>query len=188
MNKELFLITATLLIMLTSSVADASSLKIVGPYAVLDDSDIIVNTGITNVKELETVIGSGIEKELIFTIELLRSWNFWPDEFISSKKMKKVIQYDNLREEYRASAVGDDVMSEYQFKDFPSMNDWLSNIGPLVIGSTKGLEKGKYYIRVVIESKSRKYPMLIGIIMHLIPEIEMSLAKESAPFTVGEGP
>ncbi len=177
---------ATLILILAPSFVNASSLKIVGPYAIIKDNDIIVNTGIVNVKELEKSIESGIEKEVVFTIELFRVWMFWPDEFVSSKKITKIIKYDNLRELYRASSTDNFTKTEERFKDFESMQKWLSSISPVTIGNVKGLEEGKYYVRAIVESKSREYPPLMGLIMHLIPETELSLAKESEPFIVGE--
>ena len=99
MKKYLFAFIATLLLFPAPSFVSASSLKIIGPYAIINDNDIIVNTGIVNVKELEKSINSGVEKEVTFTIELFRIWRFWPDEFVSVKKIKKIIKYDNLREQ-----------------------------------------------------------------------------------------
>ncbi len=186
MKKELLALTAALVLVLSPSFVKASSLKIVGPYAVIDNSAIIVNTGIANVKELEKSIQTGIEKEVTFTVELIRAWPFWPDEFISSRKIKKIIKYDSLREQYWASSSSSTSKTETMLKDFRSMQDWLSSISPIDLGNTKGLEDGKYYVRVVVESKSREYPLLMGIIMHLIPETEMSLARESQPFNVGD--
>jgi hypothetical protein len=185
MNKDIFAFITLLLIVLAASAANASSLKIVGPYAIIQDNDIIVNTGVVNVKELEKSLQSGIEKEVVFTVELIRVWNLWPDEFVSGKKIKKVIRYDNLRDRYWASSPNSASGEERKFRDFESMQSWLSSISPITIGNIKSLEEGRYYVRVVVESKSTEYPLMIGLFMHLIPETEMSLAKESEAFTVG---
>jgi hypothetical protein len=184
MKKYLFAFIATLLLFPAPSFVSASSLKIIGPYAIIDNNDIIVNTGIVNVKELEKSINSGIEKEVTFTIELFRVWRFWPDEFVSVKKIKKIIKYDNLREQYLGSSSDNTTETEERFKDFSSMQKWLSSVSHITLGNTRGLEGGEYYVRVVVESKTREYPKLIGFFMHLIPETEMSLAKESIPFLV----
>ena len=64
------------------------------------------------------------------------------------------------------------------------MQKWLSSVSNITLGNTRGLEAGEYYVRVVVESKTREYPKLIGFFMHFIPETEMSLAKESIPFLV----
>jgi hypothetical protein len=186
MKKELFAFMAILLLILAPSFVNASSLKIVGPYTIIDDSAIIVNTGIVNVKELEKSILTGIEKEVVFTVELIRAWNFWPDEFVSAERIRKIIKYDNLRRQYWASSSSGTSNTETMLKDFAPMQKWLSSISPITLGNVKSMENGNYYVRVVVESKSREYPLLMGILMHLIPETEMSLAKESKPFVVGE--
>lgn len=152
----------------------------------IKDSAIIVNTGIVNVKELEKSVQSGIEKEVVFTVELFRAWALWPDEFVSAKKIKMMIRYDNLRDQYWASSSDHNGMTPERFKDFKAIQNWLSSISPISLGNIKSFEEGEYYVRVVIESKSMEYPLLIGLLMHLLPETEMSLARESEPFMIGE--
>ncbi|MBI4844600.1 MAG: DUF4390 domain-containing protein [Nitrospirae bacterium] len=187
MKKYLLLFTSAIFLIAAPLNAGASSLKITGPYASIRNNDIIVNTGIVNVKELRSSIMSGVEKEVIFTVELFRVWPFWPDEFVSSKKVRKTIKYDNLREEFRASSSDASAISGNRFRNFSQIEEWLSSAIPVSLGNVKGLDKGKYYVRVVVESKSMDYPLFIGMLMHLIPEREMSLAKESPPFIIGDG-
>ncbi|MDO8282408.1 MAG: DUF4390 domain-containing protein [Thermodesulfovibrionia bacterium] len=186
MKKSLFVFAATILLALAPSFVNAASMKIIGPDAMIKENDIIVTTGVVNVKDLEKSVNSGIEKEVIFTVELFRVWAFWPDEFVSAKKIKMMIRYDNLRDQYWASSSDNKDMETKRFKDFESIQNWLSSISPISLGNVKGFDKGEYYVRVVIESKSREYPLFIGMLMHLIPETEMSLAKESGTFIVGE--
>ena len=59
-------------------------------------------------------------------------------------------------------------------------------INNMKIANIHELDSGSYYLRVIAESKSRELPRVIGLMMLFIPEVEMSLAKESALFTVGE--
>jgi hypothetical protein len=162
----------------------AATPNIIGPDIKIIDNNIIVKLSISDEKELETTIKSGIEQEIVFTVELLRVWKFWPDEFVVSKKIKKNVKYDNLREQYKVSSYdGINRIKEY-FKDYNSMKNWIFNVDSINLANIKELEPGSYYIRIVIESKSNEHIPIIGFLIHFIPEVEMSLAKESQPFII----
>lgn len=164
----------------------ATTPQIIGPEMRIADNNIIVSLSIDNIMELEKTIRSGIEKEIVYTIELLRVWKFWPDEFVVSKKVEKVIKYDNLRGQYLASSYdGIERVNKY-FKDFGSVKDWIFTVNSVNLANVRELEPSRYYIRIVVESKSIEQLPLIGFLMHFIPEVEMSLAKESHPFIVRE--
>ncbi len=183
MAKNLFIIVIlTSFLILTSSLATA---EILGPEIKIEGNDILVNTGLTNTAEIEAMINSGVEKEILFTIELFRLWSFWPDEFVASKKIQRIIKYDNLRGQYLISSYDGKLQIEKKFKDFDaSMKNWVFTVNKINLANTKELEQGKYYIRIVVESKSRELPPVIGLLMLFIPEVEMSFAKESQVFIV----
>lgn len=185
MKKQLIILTLLISSVFAAPDANAIAPKITGPDMQIINNNIIVNFFINNISELETLIKSGIEKEVIFSVELLREWGFWPDEFIVSKKLSKVIKYDNLREQYRASYFDGVVRDEMTFKDYASMKDWIFTVNNINLANIRELEPGSYYIRIVVESKSLEQLPLIGFLMNFIPEIEMSLAKESPPFVIG---
>lgn len=159
--------------------AAALTAEILDPEIRIQDNNIIVNTGLTNIEKIETTIKSGIEKEIVFTIELFRVWNFWPDEFVVSKKIQRIIKYDNLRRQYLVSSYDGTSRIEKKIKDFNIMKTWAFTVNEINLANIKELETGNYYIRVVAESKSRELPRVIGLLMFFIPEVEMSLAKES---------
>ncbi|MBI5665929.1 MAG: DUF4390 domain-containing protein [Nitrospirae bacterium] len=170
----------------TASPADAIAPQIVGPETKVIDNNIIVNLHIDHVTELASPITSGVEKEITFTIELLRAWKFWPDEFIVSKKISKIIKYDNLREQYRALSYDGITRAEKYFSDYNAVKDWIFAVNNVNLANVKELELSTYYIRIVVESKSLEQLPVIGFLIHFIPEVEMSLAKESSPFIIGE--
>jgi len=184
MNK-LIILLSLMISVCTASLAAAAAPRIIGPDMRVIDNNIIVNLQVDHVAELATPITSGVEKEITFTIELLRAWRFWPDEFIVSKKVSKVIKYDNLREQYRALSYDGVTRSEKYFDDYDSVEDWIFKVNGVNLSNVKELESSSYYIRIVVESKSLEQLPLIGFLIHFIPEVEMSLAKESAPFIIG---
>jgi hypothetical protein len=147
-------------------------------------NSIIVNSGIDNVKEFEEAVKSGIAKEIVFSIELLRSWRFWPDEFVVARKIIRVVKFDNLREQYYLYSNYGGVTAEQRFKDYDLMKNKIFTIGEVNLANIRELEPGKYYVRVVVESKSIEEPLPVGLLMHFIPEVEMRLARESMAFIV----
>ena len=183
MRKKLFIIlTLHILFILASSPVTA---QIIGPEVKIQENDIIVNTGLVNSAEIEAMIHSGVEKEILFTIELFRVWSFWPDEFVVTKKIQQIIKYDNLRGQYRASSYDGTFLKEKRFNDFNTLKEWVFIVKDVNLANIKELEQGKYFIRVVVESRSRELPPVIGFFLMFIPEKEMSMAKESQDFAVG---
>lgn len=176
--------------LLSASIASASpftfsaSPYITGPDMKIIDNNIIVDISIDNVQALDSIIHTGVEKQIEFTVELLRNWRFWPDEFVVSKKIRKTIQYDNLRGQYRAASDNGVTQIEKHFKDYSQMNAWIFMVDSVNLANIRELEAGSYYIRVIVESKSMKQLPLIGFFMHFIPEVEMTIARESRPFSV----
>ncbi len=185
MNKLMIIITLLTITVAATTHAAAVAPPIVVPEMQLIHNNIIVDLTVSNVTEFETSVKSGIGKEIVFTVELLRVWKFWPDEFVVSKKIVKVIRYDNLREQYQASIYDGIDRSKINFNDYASMKDWLFRVRGINLANIKELVPGSYYIRTMVESRSLEQLPFIGFLMHFIPEVEMSLAKESRPFIVG---
>lgn len=187
MAKNLVVIVSFTCLILISSSATALTIEILGPEIKIQGNNIIVNTGLINTMEIEATINSGIEKEIVFTIELFRVWSLWPDEFVVSKKIQRIIKYDNLRGQYLTSSYDGTLQTEKSFKEFDaSMKNWVFMIDEINLVNIRELDPGNYYIRVVVESKSRELPHIIGLLMLFIPEVEMSLARESKAFTIGD--
>jgi hypothetical protein len=164
--------------------ANAVAPYIIGPDMRIVDNDIIVDLSIDNIKELESTIKSGVAKEIVFTVELIRSWKFWPDEFVVSKIIKRNIVYDNLRSVYHVSSFDGISRNVNKLNDYQEVKDWIFTVHNINLANIKELEPSRYYIRVVVESKGMEQIPLIGFLMHFIPEVEMSLAKESRTFQV----
>lgn len=184
MSKIIGILLFSLSSLLTVTLASAATPSIIGPDMEIVDNNIIVNLSIDNVAELEDTIRSGIKKEIVFTVELLRVWRFWADEYVVSKRITKVIKYDNLREQYLASTDNGIITVDNHFKDYNSMKDWIFTVNGVNLANIRELEPDSYYLRIVVESKSIEQLPVIGYMMHFIPEVEMTLAKESEPFVV----
>jgi len=186
MIKKIFLFFLPCFILLNLSIATAIKPHIFGPYINIIDKNIIVDISLANVSELETAINSGVGKEIIFTVELLRAWPFWPDEFVASKKIKKIIKYDNLRDQYQASSFDGFKREEKQFKDYYNIRNWIFTENGINLANIRELEPDNYYIRIIVESKSLKHLPVIGMLIYLVPEVDMTIVKESSDFYIGD--
>ncbi len=186
MIKKIFLFCLPCFILLTLSHAYAIKPHIFGPYMKIIDNNIIVDMSLANVSELESVINSGVGKEIIFTVELLRVWPFWPDEFVISKKIKKIIKYDNLRGQYQASTFDGFRKTDKQFRDYYNVKNWIFTENGINLANIRELEPDHYYLRIIVESKSLKQLPVIGLLMHLVPEVDMTIVKESGDFYIGD--
>lgn len=184
MEKFLILLISCIIFLMADTAGAATGPEMIGPEMQIVDSNIMVSMQVRNVAELESHIRSGVEKSVIFTIELLRVWKFWPDEFVVSKRIERAVRYDNLRDQYRVSSFDGITRSDRYFTDYEPAKDWIFTIRKVNLAHVKELDPGTYYIRIVLESKSLEQLPLIGFLMHVIPEVEMSLARESEPFII----
>ncbi len=91
--------------------------EILGPEVKIQNNDVIVSTSIDYIEDIEATIKSGIQKEIVFTLELFMAWSFWPDEFVVSRKVQRTMKYDNLRGEYMASSFDGTTRINKKFKD-----------------------------------------------------------------------
>lgn len=185
MNKVRYVVLVTFFLLITPLSASAASPEIIGKLKTIDNN-LIVDISVIDVTELDNVINFGIEKEIVFTMELIRVWKFWPDEFIVSKKINKTVKYDNLRDQYQGSAFDGVTRAEMKFRDYGSMKDWMFNVKAVNLANAKGLEPADYYIRIVVESRSIEQLPIMGILTHLVPEVDMTMAKESQHFFIGD--
>ena len=64
------------------------------------------------------------------------------------------------------------------------MKEKVFTTGAVNLANIKELDPGSYYVRVLVESKNKEDPPVVGFLMHFIPEVEMRLAKESKSFIV----
>jgi hypothetical protein len=152
------------------------------------NNDIVVNIAVANATELEETIKSGIEKEIVFTMELIREWKFWPDEFVVSKKVTKTIKYDNLRDQYWTSSFDGITRRDRKFKNYAQVRNWIFSVNEINLANVRELEPARYYIRVIVESRSIDRLPVMGLLMHLVPEVDMTIARESEPFPIRETP
>lgn len=123
----------------------------------------------------------GMTKEFVFYIDLFRVWNVWPDEFVTGRKLVKILKSDPIKREHIATSVDGNVSIEKRFKDTEAMINWAMSIPELKFTNVKELEPGVYYVRITVESHVRKLPPVIGHLLFFVKEKD-SIFRNSATF------
>jgi hypothetical protein len=127
-------------------------------------------------------IREGIPKVIIFYIDLFRSWDIWPDEFINGKKIIIHIKGDPVKKEFIGSSFDGKTLKEERFKSFESMIKWASTFNKISITNMKGLDSGKYFARITVESRIREIPSLVSEIFFFLPTKEFKISSDSEMF------
>lgn len=183
MRIFLFIMTCAFILSTAAPSSHAVPPNITG-YLQTVDNNIVVNIAVTNASELEETIMSGIEKEIVFTMELIRQWKFWPDEFVVSKKVRKTIKYDNLRDRFWTSSFDGITRKDSKFDSYAQVRNWIFSVNEIHLANVRELESAHYYIRVIVESRSINRLPVMGLLTHLVPEVDMTIARESEPFPI----
>jgi hypothetical protein len=160
---------------------------IAGPEVALANNDIYISFSvILGDKHLEE-IRKGIEKELKLHIDLFRVWRVWPDEFTIGKTNVRTLKADPVKKEYVATSLEGNTLIEKRFKSFESMIDWSLSVKNIKLTNTREIDRGKYFVRITVESKIRKLPPVIGYFFIFVSENEFKVVKDSAFFSIDGG-
>ena len=181
MKKTVLLIAITLLYLISSAArAEESSILINGPEVKTGNDNISVSFSIDVSASYKKSIRSELKKEFNVFVDLFRSWNIWPDEFIAGKKYVRTLSVDPIKKEYIGSSFDGETFVYKRFKSFESMLKWVLDFKDAFKKSFKGLNPGSYYVKITIESKKTGIPSLITDIFFLLPVHEIKIEKKSS--------
>jgi len=155
---------------------------------VLNNNDLYVTTALIPEAGFMENIVEGMRKEITFYVDLFRVWKIWPDEFVRGKKILRVIKSDPIKREYSVISITDNVSIEKRFKDMDSMLSWALNITDLKLTGTKDLETGRYFVKVTVESNTKKLPPVIGYFLFFVSGKEFSVSRNSIEFNIPKEP
>lgn len=170
---------------LLSLYSAASGQEIIGPEVKLHDNEIHVTTTLSLGEKHLKELSDGMAKELRFYIDLFRTWDMWPDEFVLGKSFVRTLKCDPVKKEYIATSYDGNILIEKRFKSFESMIRWALSINELKLTNMRELEPGTYFVRVTIESKIRKLPPVIRYFIIFLSENEFKIKKDSSFFNIG---
>jgi hypothetical protein len=182
MKRAILLVFIIVVAMCISVPSEAQ--EIAGPDVKIVNNDIYVTFSLELSDERTHEIRDGLDKDLKFYVDLFRVWDVWPDEFILGKVFVKTIKSDPIKKEYVATSFDGSTFIQKRFRTFESMLAWTVGFRDLRLANTRDLEKGRYFVRITIESKIRKLPPFIGQFMFFVSENEFRIKKDSPPFAV----
>lgn len=120
----------------------------------------------------------GLNKNLFILVDLYRRWSIIPDEFIWGVQIKREFFSNPIKEEFIVKSQEGQTVVEKRFKSWQEAIDWGLKLAAISI-DTQNLEKGKYYIRVTVESNIKKIPTILEHFLFFIPKHEKKIQKES---------
>ena len=129
-------------------------------------------------------LNSGIQKELIFYVDLFKHWNFWPDEFITGIIFTRVIKSDPIKKEFSLISVERRSKTETRYNSLETLLSHALKIDSERVFSTDGLQSGNYFVKVTVVSRIRKLAPIVGYLLFFVPEKEFSIERNSERFRV----
>jgi hypothetical protein len=169
---------------LVSFYSPSSGAEITGPEVTLKNHELFVTTSLSLDENYLHEIRDGIEKELIFYVDLFRVWNMWPDEFILGKSITRTLKCDPVKSEFVATSFDGNTIMEKRFKSLGSMTSWALSIQELDLTNIRELEPGTHFVKITVASKIRRLPPLIGPFIIFLSENEFKISKESPHFRI----
>ncbi len=173
-------ICVLLALLLVPSVSESQTVS--GPAVTLSNNDLHVTFSLLLEDKIIAAMQNGVDKEFRFYVDLFRVWKIWPDEFVLGKAYTRTVRVDPIKKQFVATSNDGSLLIERRFKSFESLLDWTVSFRDLKLTNVRELEPGEYFVRVMVESKIRKLPPVIGYVLIFISENEFRITKDSAHF------
>lgn len=164
------------------SVLNAHAIEDINMEIQKNSSSLIVKARIIPSQEFVEDFKNGLSKNILIMIELYRKWSIIPDEFIVGIQIQRVLISDPIKDEFIVKTVQSDVLTEKRFKNYQEALDWALNIEPVKLVNINRVERGKYYIKITVESNIKRLPSVLEHILFFIPTYEKKITKESEHF------
>lgn len=147
-----------------------------------DTTFLTVKARIIPSQEFAEDFKNGLSKNIFILIELYRKWSIIPDEFINGVQIQRVLISDPIKDEFIIKTLQGEILTEKRFKNWQEALDWALNIGPVRVVNINNVDRGKYYIKITVESNIKKLPSILEHILFFIPTYEKKITKESESF------
>jgi hypothetical protein len=181
-RRLLLIIAIVCLIGSSANPGDAADIKKVDLS--IRNHDLFITTGLLYDDDLLNDMKQGLSKEILFSFEVYSIRSFFPDEYILGKKIVLSLKNDPIKREFVARIKDGLTVTEKRFKDTESMTAWALLSREVKVVNLKELDPATYYVKVSAESRIRKLPPLIKILLFFIPETEFSVWRYSKTFTL----
>ncbi len=150
----------------------------------ISNNDIYVTASVRLDSKIMNDLQEGLSKEFVFYIDLFRRWGIWPNEFVTGKRLTKMLMSNPIRREYTAVSIEGNIHTEKRFRSMDSMVEWATNFQNIKLANIRQLENGTYFVRFTAESRIRRLPPVVGHFLFFVPEKEFNVSKNSLPFEI----
>jgi len=97
-------------------------------------------------------------------------------------QVQRIFISDPIKGEFIVRSIEGQILREKKFKNWQDALEWGLKINPVTVVDINNLEKGKYYVKVTVESNIKKLPLVLEHILFFIPRYEKRITKESETF------
>jgi len=149
--------------------------------------DLYVSVRLDLDQEMTRELKKGIEKKVIFYVDLFRAWYKWPDEFVLGKKVERDLKCDNVKGEYLVTELNRGSSITKRFENCEDLLSYALSVNNARLVDTKEIEHSRYLVKVTAESRLRNLPPLIGQMFFFIKDIEFSVRTKSPVMKIGGG-
>lgn len=138
---------------------------------------------------VEEALKNGFSKEFRYTLNLYRSYNWWPDEFIAQRTVLRHVKYDSVKKLYAVRSSDSERSEEKSFSEFSQMLSWTSRLASVVVAPKSVLAPNEpYYIQIKAESRTPNVPAILETILFFVSFNDFSTSWKTSPeFTLKEG-
>lgn len=178
------MLMGAIVLVLGTCASSASAADIKSIDLSIRNHDLFVKTGLLYDDDLLNDMKQGLSKEIVFAFELYSIKSFFPDEYILGKKIVLSLKNDPIKREFVARLKDGPAVTEKRFKDTESMTAWALLSREVKVVNLRELDPATYYVKVSAESRIRKLPPVIKILLFFIPETEFSVWRYSKTFTL----
>jgi hypothetical protein len=156
--------------------------EIIGPDVISSETEARVGLAVVIDDEFVQQIKKGFQKEFTIYVDLFRTWDVWPDEFIRGVKIIRTIKADTVKGEYKATSFDGATIIEKRFASFEQMMQWALIVRDAKIPMSDISDRESHFIRVTVESRKQNLPKMIGYILFFTDSKDFKVFKDSAPF------
>jgi hypothetical protein len=146
------------------------------------DRDLIVNAFLQFDQKIIEDINEGLPKEIIFSVDLMKSRKLWPNDIVKSVVIVKSLQSNPIKREYIGTLIQGREKKVRRFKDVSSLITWGCSIEELKLPDIDIEENGEYFIRVSAESRMLALPAVVDYLLFFLPTKEFNVSKDTYLF------
>jgi len=179
-SKAAFFLFCLSLLLLIPAAGSASDITTISFRQA--NRDIIVNAFLQFDEKIIDDLNAGLPKEIIFSVELIKSRRLFSNELVKGAVIVKSLQSNPIKREYIGTEILRGEKKARRFRDLNSMITWGGSVQELKLSDIDIDEEGEYFIKVSAESRMLALPAVVDFLLFFVPTKEFNVSKETYLF------